>query len=156
VEDIENLGNRARSVRRNDRQTCFRIGLVAMEEHQGKDRVQGIETCFPTTRHAKPVAVLVNEFSAAASCPSCWIDDSPLRDHAKASPVRSWGPAVDEGARGSRCGKLPTHLAGSVGGNAGRAENRLIVSLSTYARVNDSASSRPPIVLSMRGGCWRT
>lgn len=142
VDDIDHLGNRrVRSVGELI-ENQYRIGLVRMERAiKEKMSLQDIETMMPHDLiNAKPVSAVVNEFFGSSQLSQFMDQTNPLSEVTHKRRLSALGPG---GLTRERAGfevrdVHPTHygricpIETPEGPNIG-----LIVSLSTYARVNE-------------------
>ena len=142
VDDIDHLGNRrVRSVGELI-ENQYRIGLVRMERAiKEKMSLQDIETMMPHDLiNAKPVSAVVNEFFNSSQLSQFMDQTNPLSEITHKRRLSALGPG---GLTRERAGfevrdVHPTHygricpIETPEGPNIG-----LIVSLSTYARVNE-------------------
>jgi len=142
VDDIDHLGNRrVRSVGELI-ENRYRIGLVRMERAiKEKMSLQDIETMMPHDLiNAKPVSAVVNEFFNSSQLSQFMDQTNPLSEITHKRRLSALGPG---GLTRERAGfevrdVHPTHygricpIETPEGPNIG-----LIVSLSTYARVNE-------------------
>ncbi len=142
VDDIDHLGNRrVRSVGELI-ENQYRIGLVRMERAiKEKMSLQDIETIMPHDLiNAKPVSAVVNEFFNSSQLSQFMDQTNPLSEITHKRRLSALGPG---GLTRERAGfevrdVHPTHygricpIETPEGPNIG-----LIVSLSTYARVNE-------------------
>ncbi len=142
VDDIDHLGNRrVRSVGELI-ENQYRIGLVRMERAiKEKMSLQDIETMMPHDLiNAKPVSAVVNEFFGSSQLSQFMDQTNPLSEITHKRRLSALGPG---GLTRERAGfevrdVHPTHygricpIETPEGPNIG-----LIVSLSTYARVNE-------------------
>jgi len=156
VDDIDHLGNRrVRSVGELI-ENQYRIGLVRMERAiKEKMSLQDIETMMPHDLiNAKPVSAVVNEFFGSSQLSQFMDQTNPLSEITHKRRLSALGPG---GLTRERAGfevrdVHPTHygricpIETPEGPNIG-----LIVSLSTYARVNEFGFIETPYKLVENG-----
>ena len=156
VDDIDHLGNRrVRSVGELI-ENQYRIGLVRMERAiKEKMSLQDIETMMPHDLiNAKPVSAVVNEFFNSSQLSQFMDQTNPLSEITHKRRLSALGPG---GLTRERAGfevrdVHPTHygricpIETPEGPNIG-----LIVSLSTYARVNEFGFIETPYKLVENG-----
>jgi DNA-directed RNA polymerase subunit beta len=142
VDDIDHLGNRrVRSVGELI-ENQFRIGLVRMERAiKEKMTLQDIETMMPHDLvNAKPVSAVVNEFFGSSQLSQFMDQTNPLSEITHKRRLSALGPG---GLTRERAGfevrdVHPTHYGRICPVETPEGPNiGLIVSLSTYARVNN-------------------
>ncbi len=142
VDDIDHLGNRrVRSVGELI-ENQFRIGLVRMERAiKEKMSLQDIETMMPHDLiNAKPVSAVVNEFFGSSQLSQFMDQTNPLSEITHKRRLSALGPG---GLTRERAGfevrdVHPTHYGRICPVETPEGPNiGLIVSLSTYARVNE-------------------
>ncbi len=141
VDDIDHLGNRrVRSVGELI-ENQYRIGLVRMERAvKEKMSLQDIETMMPHDLvNAKPVSAVVNEFFGSSQLSQFMDQTNPLSEITHKRRLSALGPG---GLTRERAGfevrdVHPTHYGRICPVETPEGPNiGLIVSLSTYARVN--------------------
>ncbi len=141
VDDIDHLGNRrVRSVGELI-ENQYRIGLVRMERAiKEKMSLQDIETLMPHDLvNAKPVSAVVNEFFGSSQLSQFMDQTNPLSEITHKRRLSALGPG---GLTRERAGfevrdVHPTHYGRICPVETPEGPNiGLIVSLSTYARVN--------------------
>jgi len=156
VDDIDHLGNRrVRSVGELV-ENQYRIGLVRMERAiKEKMSLQDIETIMPHDLiNAKPVSAVVNEFFNSSQLSQFMDQTNPLSEITHKRRLSALGPG---GLTRERAGfevrdVHPTHygricpIETPEGPNIG-----LIVSLSTYARVNEFGFIETPYRMVQNG-----
>ena len=153
VDDIDHLGNRRVRVVGELLENQYRIGLVRMERAiKERMSLQEIETLMPHDLiNSKPVSAVIKEFFGSSQLSQFMDQTNPLSSVTHKRRLSALGPG---GLTRERAGfevrdVHPTHygricpIETPEGPNIG-----LIASLSTFARVNDSASSRLPIASS--------
>ena len=142
VDDIDHLGNRrVRSVGELI-ENQYRIGLVRMERAiKEKMSLQDIETMMPHDLvNAKPVSAVVNEFFGSSQLSQFMDQTNPLSEITHKRRLSALGPG---GLTRERAGfevrdVHPTHYGRICPVETPEGPNiGLIVSLSTYARVNE-------------------
>lgn len=142
VDDIDHLGNRrVRSVGELI-ENQYRIGLVRMERAiKEKMSLQDIETMMPHDLiNAKPVSAVVNEFFGSSQLSQFMDQTNPLSEVTHKRRLSALGPG---GLTRERAGfevrdVHPTHYGRICPVETPEGPNiGLIVSLSTYARVNE-------------------
>ncbi len=142
VDDIDHLGNRrVRSVGELI-ENQYRIGLARMERAiKEKMSLQDIETMMPHDLiNAKPVTAVVNEFFGSSQLSQFMDQTNPLSDITHKRRLSALGPG---GLTRERAGfevrdVHPTHYGRICPVETPEGPNiGLIVSLSTYARVNE-------------------
>ncbi|MBN1665223.1 MAG: DNA-directed RNA polymerase subunit beta [Deltaproteobacteria bacterium] len=142
VDDIDHLGNRrVRSVGELI-ENQFRIGLVRMERAiKEKMSLQDIETMMPHDLiNAKPVTAVVNEFFGSSQLSQFMDQTNPLSEITHKRRLSALGPG---GLTRERAGfevrdVHPTHYGRICPVETPEGPNiGLIVSLSTFARVNE-------------------
>ena len=142
VDDIDHLGNRrVRSVGELI-ENQYRIGLVRMERAiKEKMSLQDIETLMPHDLvNAKPVSAVVNEFFGSSQLSQFLDQTNPLSEITHKRRLSALGPG---GLTRERAGfevrdVHPTHYGRICPVETPEGPNiGLIVSLSTYARVNE-------------------
>ncbi|MCX7634160.1 MAG: DNA-directed RNA polymerase subunit beta [Syntrophales bacterium] len=142
VDDIDHLGNRrVRSVGELI-ENQYRIGLVRMERAiKEKMSLQDIETMMPHDLvNAKPVTAVVNEFFGSSQLSQFMDQTNPLSEVTHKRRLSALGPG---GLTRERAGfevrdVHPTHYGRICPVETPEGPNiGLIVSLSTYARVNE-------------------
>ncbi|MGD0276450.1 MAG: DNA-directed RNA polymerase subunit beta, partial [Syntrophales bacterium] len=142
VDDIDHLGNRrVRSVGELI-ENQFRIGLVRMERAiKEKMSLQDIETMMPHDLvNAKPVSAVVNEFFGSSQLSQFMDQTNPLSEITHKRRLSALGPG---GLTRERAGfevrdVHPTHYGRICPVETPEGPNiGLIVSLSTFARVNN-------------------
>jgi len=142
VDDIDHLGNRrVRSVGELI-ENQYRIGLVRMERAiKEKMSLQDIETMMPHDLvNAKPVSAVVNEFFGSGQLSQFLDQTNPLSEITHKRRLSALGPG---GLTRERAGfevrdVHPTHYGRICPVETPEGPNiGLIVSLSTYARVNE-------------------
>jgi len=142
VDDIDHLGNRrVRSVGELI-ENQYRIGLVRMERAiKEKMSLQDIETLMPHDLvNAKPVSAVVNEFFGSSQLSQFMDQTNPLSEITHKRRLSALGPG---GLTRERAGfevrdVHPTHYGRICPVETPEGPNiGLIVSLSTYARVNE-------------------
>jgi DNA-directed RNA polymerase subunit beta len=142
VDDIDHLGNRrVRSVGELI-ENQFRIGLVRMERAiKEKMSLQDIETMMPHDLiNAKPVSAVVNEFFGSSQLSQFMDQTNPLSEITHKRRLSALGPG---GLTRERAGfevrdVHPTHYGRICPVETPEGPNiGLIVSLSTFARVNE-------------------
>lgn len=142
VDDIDNLGNRRVRAVGELLENQYRIGLVRMERAiKEKMSLQEVETLMPHDLiNSKPVSAIVKEFFGTSQLSQFMDQTNPLSEVTHKRRLSALGPG---GLTRERAGfevrdVHPTHygricpIETPEGPNIG-----LIVSLSTYARVND-------------------
>jgi len=142
VDDIDNLGNRRVRAVGELLENQYRIGLVRMERAiKERMSLQEIETLMPNDLiNSKPVSAVVKEFFGTSQLSQFMDQTNPLSEITHKRRLSALGPG---GLTRERAGfevrdVHPTHygricpIETPEGPNIG-----LIVSLSTYARVND-------------------
>ncbi|MCX5856531.1 MAG: DNA-directed RNA polymerase subunit beta [Deltaproteobacteria bacterium] len=142
VDDIDHLGNRrVRSVGELI-ENQYRIGLVRMERAiKEKMSLQDLETMMPHDLiNAKPVSAVVNEFFGSSQLSQFMDQTNPLSEITHKRRLSALGPG---GLTRERAGfevrdVHPTHYGRICPVETPEGPNiGLIVSLSTYARVNE-------------------
>jgi len=142
IDDIDHLGNRrVRSVGELV-ENQYRIGLVRMERAiKEKMSLQDIETLMPHDLiNAKPVSAVVNEFFGSSQLSQFMDQTNPLSEITHKRRLSALGPG---GLTRERAGfevrdVHPTHYGRICPVETPEGPNiGLIVSLSTYARVNE-------------------
>ena len=142
VDDIDHLGNRrVRSVGELI-ENQYRVGLVRMERAiKEKMSLQDIETLMPHDLvNAKPVSAVVNEFFGSSQLSQFMDQTNPLSEITHKRRLSALGPG---GLTRERAGfevrdVHPTHYGRICPVETPEGPNiGLIVSLSTYARVNE-------------------
>ncbi len=142
VDDIDHLGNRrVRSVGELI-ENQYRIGLVRMERAiKEKMTLQDIETMMPHDLvNAKPVSAIVNEFFGSSQLSQFMDQTNPLSEITHKRRLSALGPG---GLTRERAGfevrdVHPSHYGRICPVETPEGPNiGLIVSLSTYARVNE-------------------
>ena len=142
VDDIDHLGNRRiRSVGELV-ENQYRIGLVRMERTvKEKMSLQDIETLMPHDLiNAKPVSAVVNEFFGSSQLSQFMDQTNPISEVTHKRRLSALGPG---GLTRERAGfevrdVHPTHYGRICPVETPEGPNiGLIVSLSTYARVNE-------------------
>jgi len=142
IDDIDHLGNRRiRSVGELV-ENQYRIGLVRMERAiKEKMSLQDIETTMPHDLiNAKPVSAVVNEFFRSSQLSQFMDQTNPLSEITHKRRLSALGPG---GLTRERAGfevrdVHPTHYGRICPVETPEGPNiGLIVSLSTYARVNE-------------------
>ena len=142
IDDIDHLGNRrVRSVGELI-ENQYRIGLVRMERAiKEKMSLQDIETMMPHDLvNAKPVSAVVNEFFGSSQLSQFMDQTNPLSEITHKRRLSALGPG---GLTRERAGfevrdVHPTHYGRICPVETPEGPNiGLIVSLSTYARVNE-------------------
>jgi len=142
IDDIDHLGNRrVRSVGELI-ENQYRIGLVRMERAiKEKMSLQDIETMMPHDLvNAKPVTAVVNEFFGSSQLSQFMDQTNPLSEITHKRRLSALGPG---GLTRERAGfevrdVHPTHYGRICPVETPEGPNiGLIVSLSTYARVNE-------------------
>jgi DNA-directed RNA polymerase subunit beta len=142
VDDIDHLGNRrVRSVGELI-ENQYRIGLVRIERAiKERMSLQDIETMMPHELiNAKPVSAVVNEFLGSSQLSQFMDQTNPLSEITHKRRLSALGPG---GLTRERAGfevrdVHPTHYGRICPVETPEGPNiGLIVSLSTYARVND-------------------
>ncbi|MDI9571232.1 MAG: DNA-directed RNA polymerase subunit beta [Pseudomonadota bacterium] len=142
VDDIDHLGNRrVRSVGELI-ENQYRIGLVRMERAiKEKMSLQDIETMMPHDLvNSKPVSAVVNEFFGSSQLSQFMDQTNPLSEITHKRRLSALGPG---GLTRERAGfevrdVHPTHYGRICPVETPEGPNiGLIVSLSTYARVNE-------------------
>ncbi len=152
VDDIDHLGNRrVRSVGELI-ENQYRIGLVRMERAiKEKMSLQDIETMMPHDLvNAKPVSAVVNEFFGSSQLSQFMDQTNPLSEITHKRRLSALGPG---GLTRERAGfevrdVHPTHYGRICPVETPEGPNiGLIVSLSTYARVNEFGFIETPYLL---------
>ena len=142
IDDIDHLGNRrVRSVGELI-ENQYRVGLVRMERAiKEKMNIQDVETMMPHDLvNAKPVSAVVNEFFGSSQLSQFMDQTNPLSEVTHKRRLSALGPG---GLTRERAGfevrdVHPTHYGRICPVETPEGPNiGLIVSLSTYARVND-------------------
>ncbi|HTZ38650.1 MAG TPA: DNA-directed RNA polymerase subunit beta [Syntrophales bacterium] len=142
VDDIDHLGNRRiRSVGELI-ENQYRIGLIRMERAiKEKMSLQDVETMMPHDLvNAKPVSAVVNEFFGSSQLSQFMDQTNPLSEITHKRRLSALGPG---GLTRERAGFEVRDVHNSHYGRICPVETPegpnigLIVSLSTYARVND-------------------
>jgi len=142
VDDIDHLGNRrVRSVGELI-ENQYRVGLVRMERAvKEKMNIQDIETMMPHDLvNAKPVSAVVNEFFGSSQLSQFMDQTNPLSEITHKRRLSALGPG---GLTRERAGFEVRDVHNTHYGRICPVETPegpnigLIVSLSTYARVND-------------------
>jgi len=156
VDDIDHLGNRrVRSVGELI-ENQYRIGLVRMERAiKEKMSLQDIETMMPHDLiNAKPVSAVVNEFFGSSQLSQFMDQTNPLSEITHKRRLSALGPG---GLTRERAGfevrdVHPTHYGRICPVETPEGPNiGLIVSLSTYARVNEFGFIETPYRLVENG-----
>jgi len=156
VDDIDHLGNRrVRSVGELI-ENQYRIGLVRMERAiKEKMSLQDIETMMPhDLLNAKPVSAVVNEFFGSSQLSQFMDQTNPLSEITHKRRLSALGPG---GLTRERAGfevrdVHPTHYGRICPVETPEGPNiGLIVSLSTYARVNEFGFIETPYRLVQDG-----
>jgi DNA-directed RNA polymerase subunit beta len=156
VDDIDHLGNRrVRSVGELI-ENQYRIGLVRMERAiKEKMSLQDLETMMPHDLiNAKPVSAVVNEFFGSSQLSQFMDQTNPLSEITHKRRLSALGPG---GLTRERAGfevrdVHPTHYGRICPVETPEGPNiGLIVSLSTYARVNEFGFIETPYRL-VKGG----
>ena len=156
VDDIDHLGNRrVRSVGELI-ENQYRIGLVRMERAiKEKMSLQDIETMMPHDLiNAKPVSAVVNEFFGSSQLSQFMDQTNPLSEITHKRRLSALGPG---GLTRERAGfevrdVHPTHYGRICPVETPEGPNiGLIVSLSTYARVNEFGFIETPYRLVEKG-----
>lgn len=156
VDDIDHLGNRrVRSVGEL-LENQYRIGLVRMERAiKEKMSLQDIETMMPHDLiNAKPVSAVVNEFFGSSQLSQFMDQTNPLSEITHKRRLSALGPG---GLTRERAGfevrdVHPTHYGRICPVETPEGPNiGLIVSLSTYARVNEFGFIETPYRLVEKG-----
>ncbi len=150
VDDIDNLGNRRVRAVGELLQNQYRIGLVRMERAiKERMSLQEVETLMPHDLiNSKPVSAVVKEFFGTSQLSQFMDQTNPLSEVTHKRRLSALGPG---GLTRERAGfevrdVHPTHygricpIETPEGPNIG-----LIVSLSTYARVNEYRVHRNPL-----------
>ncbi len=142
IDDIDHLGNRrVRSVGELI-ENQYRVGLVRMERAiKEKMNIQDVETMMPHDLvNAKPVSAVVNEFFGSSQLSQFMDQTNPLSEVTHKRRLSALGPG---GLTRERAGfevrdVHPTHYGRICPVETPEGPNiGLIVSLSTYARVNE-------------------
>ena len=156
VDDIDHLGNRrVRSVGELI-ENQYRIGLVRMERAvKEKMSLQDIETMMPHDLvNAKPVSAVVNEFFGSSQLSQFMDQTNPLSEITHKRRLSALGPG---GLTRERAGfevrdVHPTHYGRICPVETPEGPNiGLIVSLSTYARVNEFGFIETPYRIVEKG-----
>ena len=156
VDDIDHLGNRrVRSVGELI-ENQYRIGLVRMERAiKEKMSLQDIETMMPHDLiNAKPVSAVVNEFFGSSQLSQFMDQTNPLSEITHKRRLSALGPG---GLTRERAGfevrdVHPTHYGRICPVETPEGPNiGLIVSLSTYARVNEFGFIETPYKMAENG-----
>ncbi len=156
VDDIDHLGNRrVRSVGELI-ENQYRVGLVRMERAiKEKMSLQDIETMMPHDLiNAKPVSAVVNEFFGSSQLSQFMDQTNPLSEITHKRRLSALGPG---GLTRERAGfevrdVHPTHYGRICPVETPEGPNiGLIVSLSTYARVNEFGFIETPYRLVENG-----
>jgi DNA-directed RNA polymerase subunit beta len=156
IDDIDHLGNRrVRSVGELI-ENQYRIGLVRMERAiKEKMSLQDIETMMPNDLvNAKPVSAVVNEFFGSSQLSQFMDQTNPLSEITHKRRLSALGPG---GLTRERAGfevrdVHPTHYGRICPVETPEGPNiGLIVSLSTYARVNEFGFIETPYRI-VKGG----
>ncbi|MBA4397901.1 MAG: DNA-directed RNA polymerase subunit beta, partial [Syntrophus sp. (in: bacteria)] len=156
VDDIDHLGNRrVRSVGELI-ENQYRIGLVRMERAiKEKMSLQDLETMMPHDLiNAKPVSAVVNEFFGSSQLSQFMDQTNPLSEITHKRRLSALGPG---GLTRERAGfevrdVHPTHYGRICPVETPEGPNiGLIVSLSTYARVNEFGFIETPYRLVRAG-----
>src|SRR5665811_1657199 len=156
VDDIDHLGNRrVRSVGELI-ENQYRIGLVRMERAiKEKMSLQDIETMMPHDLiNAKPVSAVVNEFFGSSQLSQFMDQTNPLSEITHKRRLSALGPG---GLTRERAGfevrdVHPTHYGRICPVETPEGPNiGLIVSLSTFARVNEFGFIETPYKLVENG-----
>ena len=156
VDDIDHLGNRrVRSVGELI-ENQYRIGLVRMERAiKEKMSLQDLETMMPHDLiNAKPVSAVVNEFFGSSQLSQFMDQTNPLSEITHKRRLSALGPG---GLTRERAGfevrdVHPTHYGRICPVETPEGPNiGLIVSLSTYARVNEFGFIETPYRLVKNG-----
>jgi len=156
VDDIDHLGNRrVRSVGELI-ENQYRIGLVRMERAiKEKMSLQDIETMMPHDLiNAKPVSAVVNEFFGSSQLSQFMDQTNPLSEITHKRRLSALGPG---GLTRERAGfevrdVHPTHYGRICPVETPEGPNiGLIVSLSTFARVNEFGFIETPYRM-VKGG----
>jgi len=157
VDDIDHLGNRrVRSVGELI-ENQYRIGLVRMERAiKEKMSLQDIETMMPHDLiNAKPVSAVVNEFFGSSQLSQFMDQTNPLSEITHKRRLSALGPG---GLTRERAGfevrdVHPTHYGRICPVETPEGPNiGLIVSLSTFARVNEFGFIETPYRV-VKQGC---
>lgn len=156
VDDIDNLGNRRVRAVGELLENQYRIGLVRMERAiKERMSLQEVETLMPHDLiNSKPVSAMVKEFFGTSQLSQFMDQTNPLSEVTHKRRLSALGPG---GLTRERAGfevrdVHPTHygricpIETPEGPNIG-----LIVSLSTYARVNDFGFIETPYRLAQNG-----
>jgi DNA-directed RNA polymerase subunit beta len=156
VDDIDHLGNRrVRSVGELI-ENQYRIGLVRMERAiKEKMSLQDLETMMPHDLiNAKPVSAVVNEFFGSSQLSQFMDQTNPLSEITHKRRLSALGPG---GLTRERAGfevrdVHPTHYGRICPVETPEGPNiGLIVSLSTYARVNEFGFIETPYRMVEKG-----
>ena len=156
VDDIDHLGNRrVRSVGEL-LENQYRIGLVRMERAiKEKMTLQDIETMMPHDLiNAKPVSAVINEFFGSSQLSQFMDQTNPLSEITHKRRLSALGPG---GLTRERAGFEVRDVHSSHYGRICPVETPegpnigLIVSLSTYARVNEFGFIETPYRLVKNG-----
>ncbi|MFA4916139.1 MAG: DNA-directed RNA polymerase subunit beta [Syntrophales bacterium] len=142
IDDIDHLGNRRVRSMGELAENQYRIGLVRMERAiKEKMTLQDIETMMPHDLiNAKPVSAVVNEFFGSSQLSQFMDQTNPLSEITHKRRLSALGPG---GLTRERAGfevrdVHPTHYGRICPVETPEGPNiGLIVSLSTYARVNE-------------------
>jgi DNA-directed RNA polymerase subunit beta len=156
VDDIDNLGNRRVRAVGELLENQYRIGLVRMERAiKERMSLQEVETLMPHDLiNSKPVSAVVKEFFGTSQLSQFMDQTNPLSEITHKRRLSALGPG---GLTRERAGfevrdVHPTHygricpIETPEGPNIG-----LIVSLSTYARVNEYGFIETPCRLAEKG-----
>ncbi|MBW2205529.1 MAG: DNA-directed RNA polymerase subunit beta [Deltaproteobacteria bacterium] len=156
VDDIDNLGNRRVRAVGELLENQYRIGLVRMERAiKERMSLQEVETLMPHDLiNSKPVSAMVKEFFGTSQLSQFMDQTNPLSEVTHKRRLSALGPG---GLTRERAGfevrdVHPTHygricpIETPEGPNIG-----LIVSLSTYARVNNFGFIETPYRLAQNG-----
>ncbi|MEA1936162.1 MAG: DNA-directed RNA polymerase subunit beta [Thermodesulfobacteriota bacterium] len=156
IDDIDHLGNRrARSVGELI-ENQYRIGLVRMERAiKEKMSLQDVETMMPHDLiNAKPVLAVVNEFFGSSQLSQFMDQTNPLSEITHKRRLSALGPG---GLTRERAGFEVRDVHSSHYGRICPIETPegpnigLIVSLSTYARVNEFGFIETPYRVAKNG-----
>ena len=156
VDDIDHLGNRRVRAVGELIENQYRIGLVRMERAiKEKMSLQDIETMMPHDLiNAKPVSAVVNEFFGSSQLSQFMDQTNPLSEITHKRRLSALGPG---GLTRERAGfevrdVHPTHYGRICPVETPEGPNiGLIVSLSTYARVNEFGFIETPYRLVEKG-----
>ncbi|MFH1480019.1 MAG: DNA-directed RNA polymerase subunit beta [Pseudomonadota bacterium] len=156
VDDIDNLGNRRVRAVGELLENQYRIGLVRMERAiKERMSLQEVETLMPHDLvNSKPVSAVVKEFFGTSQLSQFMDETNPLSEVTHKRRLSALGPG---GLTRERAGfevrdVHPTHYGRVCPVETPEGPNiGLIVSLSTYARVNDFGFIETPYRIAKEG-----